>query len=77
MKLSDTGKFPIFEIHHNNIKMIINILCFTDEKTNFILDSDPTNVKTYVSMKIAIILPIIMMIYINKLIINNICSILS
>ncbi|XP_018301754.1 uncharacterized protein [Mycetomoellerius zeteki] len=47
MKLSDTGKFPIFEIHHNNIKMIINILCFTDEKTNFILDSDPTNVKTY------------------------------
>ncbi len=40
MKLSDNDKFPIFEIYHNDIKIIINIVCYMgDKETNFILDS--------------------------------------
>ncbi|XP_012058115.1 PREDICTED: cation-dependent mannose-6-phosphate receptor-like [Atta cephalotes] len=40
MKLSDNDKFPIFEIHHNDTKIVINIVCYMgDKETNFILDS--------------------------------------
>jgi len=64
MKLSDNDKFPIFEIYHNDIKIIINIVCYMgDKETNFILDS--ISAKIYVSMKITIILSIIMMICIS------------
>ena len=64
MKLSDNDKFPIFEIHHNDTKIVINIVCYMgDKETNFILDS--ISAKIYVSMKITIILSIIMMICIS------------
>ncbi|CAL1679403.1 unnamed protein product [Lasius platythorax] len=39
MKLSSDYKFPIFEIHHNNTISVIDIVCFTDSKTNFKIDS--------------------------------------
>ncbi|KAG5308585.1 MPRD protein, partial [Pseudoatta argentina] len=46
MKLSDNDKFLIFEIHHNDTKIIINIVCFMgDKETSFVLDS--VSAKTY------------------------------
>ncbi|XP_050454779.1 uncharacterized protein LOC126853227 [Cataglyphis hispanica] len=39
MKMSSENKFPIFEIHHDKIISVINIVCFTDSKTNFKIDS--------------------------------------
>lgn len=44
MKLSTEGPFPIFEIYHNNIKSMINIVCFSDKKTSFMID-DPFSPK--------------------------------
>ncbi|XP_011149025.1 cation-dependent mannose-6-phosphate receptor [Harpegnathos saltator] len=37
MKLLNSGnnEFPVFEIHHNNVTSIINILCVTDSDINF------------------------------------------
>ncbi|KAM0728913.1 Cation-dependent mannose-6-phosphate receptor [Formica fusca] len=39
MKMSSGNKFPIFEIHHDKFISVINIVCFTDSKTNFKIDS--------------------------------------
>lgn len=57
MKMSNGNKFPIFEIHHNNITSVINIVCFIDNKhkTNFIIGKEdkfpPSGSNSYVSMK--------------------------
>lgn len=63
MKLSSEGNFPIFEIHHNGTKSTIEIVCFSDNKTSFILDSISTesiNFKHFVSMKKRLLLIIMM-----------------
>lgn len=39
MKLSPDGNYPIFEIDHGDMKSMINIVCFKENKTSFILDS--------------------------------------
>lgn len=56
MKLSSDYKFPIFEIHHNNTISVIDIVCFTDSKTNFKIDSPipPSGPNKYVSIKVVI-----------------------
>lgn len=53
MKMSSENKFPIFEIHHDKITSVINIVCFTDSKTNFKIDSGipPSGSNKYVSIK--------------------------
>ncbi|KYN11833.1 PREDICTED: uncharacterized protein LOC108767897 [Trachymyrmex cornetzi] len=47
MKLSDNGKFPFFEIHHNDTNIIINIVCSMADKglSTFVLVS--ITAKTY------------------------------
>lgn len=56
MKLLSENKFPIFEIHHNNTISVIDIVCSTDSKTNFKINSSiPASVlNKYVSIKVAI-----------------------
>lgn len=56
MKMSSGNKFPIFEIHHDKFISVINIVCFTDSKTNFKIDSGipPSGSYEYVSIEIAI-----------------------
>jgi len=63
MKLSPGGNFPIFEIHHNDTKFMINIICYTENRTSFAVDTPNSspNSKEYVSMKTVMILFIIMM----------------
>lgn len=57
MKMSNGNKFPIFEIHHDNITSVINIVCFIDNesKTEFKINPEnkfpPSGSNTYVSMK--------------------------
>lgn len=38
IKLSSKNS-PIFQINHDNITTVINIICFTDSKTNFKIDT--------------------------------------
>jgi len=54
MKLLPGGNFPIFEIHHNDTKFMISIICYTENRTSFAVDTPNSspNSKEYVSMKI-------------------------
>ncbi|XP_011172517.2 cation-dependent mannose-6-phosphate receptor [Solenopsis invicta] len=47
MKLSTEGNFPIFEIYNNGIRSTINIVCFSDNKTNFALDPPSSDSKNF------------------------------
>jgi len=62
MKLSPGGNFPIFEINNNDIKFMISIICYTENRTSFAVDTPNSspNSKEYVSMKTVLILFIIM-----------------
>jgi len=70
MKLSPGDNFPIFEIHHNDTKFMISIICYTKNRTSFAFDTPNSspNSKEYVSMKTVIILFIIMIEHMCKLI---------
>jgi len=39
MKMSSNNKFPVFEIHHNDTRSVINIVCFSERKTGFVIES--------------------------------------
>jgi len=59
MKMSGGNKYPIFELHHNNITAEINIVCLPNsDRTNFKIDKQnkfpPSGSNQYVSTKVAI-----------------------
>lgn len=50
------NKFPIFEIHHNNITSIIDIICVADSTgIHFMIDHISQDTGNYVSVQIMMI----------------------
>ncbi|XP_014469688.1 PREDICTED: cation-dependent mannose-6-phosphate receptor-like [Dinoponera quadriceps] len=48
MKLSNgNNKFPVFEIHHDNMTSIINIVCVINSDVHFMIDQVFPDTKTY------------------------------
>lgn len=51
MKLPDgNNKFPVFEMHNNNITSIISIVCMTDSDIHFMVDRINQDARIYVSI---------------------------